>query len=95
MKGQQRYYDQQIALSTVRLTLFEQLPSRIGQAAKPIIDALSSSLELLGNSIGTLIYLAVAIVPWVVVALGIVWLVPAWRRCLLSREAGTEPPAAS
>jgi hypothetical protein len=95
MKGQQRYYDQQIALSTVRLTLFEQLPSRIGQAAKPIIDALSSSLELLGNSIGTIIYLAVAIMPWVVVALGIVWLVPAWRRRLLSREAGTEPPAAS
>jgi hypothetical protein len=94
MKGQRRYYDQQIALSTIRLTLFERMPSRITQITKPIADALSSSLEVLGSSIGTIIYLVVALLPWVAVALGIVWLVPSLRRRLLSGRTGSEPPAA-
>lgn len=49
MKGQRRYYDQQIALSTIHLTLFERMPSRITQISKPIADALSSALGVLGS----------------------------------------------
>ena len=64
MKGEQRFYDRQIALSTVSLTLFERAPSQIAQATKPIADALHDSLEILGRSIGTVVYLTVALVPW-------------------------------
>jgi hypothetical protein len=49
---------------------------------------------VLGSSIGTIIYLVVALLPWVALALGIVWLVPSLRRRLLSGRAGSEPPAA-
>ena len=94
MKGERRYYDQRIALSTIRLTLFERLPSRVTQISKPIIDALASSLAVLGRSVGTIIFLVVALLPWVAIALGIVWLVPAWRRRFLSGRPGSEPPAA-
>lgn len=94
MKGERRYYDQQIALSTIRLSLFERLPSRVSQISKPISDALSSSLEVLGGSIGTIIYLVVALLPWVAIALAIVWLVPAWRRRFLSKTTAGETPGA-
>ncbi len=89
MKGERRYLDQQIAMSTVRLTLFERTPSQVSQITRPIGDALRSAMDVLGRSIGAAIYFIVALVPWVLVALGVIWLVPAWRRRFLSRSART------
>ena len=80
MKGERRYDDQVVALSTIKLSLFEQVPSRITQMLTPITDALHNSLAVLGNSVGSIIYLIVAIGPWVLAALGIVWIVPPLRR---------------
>lgn len=94
MKGERRYYDQQIALSTVSLTLFERVPSQLSQLSKPIGSAIENSTKVLGSSIGTIIYLVVALLPWIAVALVVVWLVSAWRRRFLSRKAVAGPPAA-
>ena len=93
MKGEQRFYDQQIALSTVSLTLFERAPSQIAQAAKPIADALHDSLEILGRSIGTVVYLTVALVPWVLVVSAVSWLVVVLRRRVFLRPNVVAPPA--
>jgi hypothetical protein len=84
MKGEQRYYDQQIALSTVTLTLFERAPSQIDQITRPIGDALHRAMQVLGRSVGAIIYLAVALVPWALVALGIAWIWRVVRRRFLS-----------
>jgi hypothetical protein len=80
MKGERRYYDQQIALSTVTLTFFERVPSQIGEVTKPIVDALHDSLQVLGRSIATVIYIVVALAPWMVLGLGTAWLVVVLRR---------------
>jgi septal ring factor EnvC (AmiA/AmiB activator) len=79
MKGERKYYDQQIAMSTIRLSLFESTPTRIAQMSSPIAQALHNSLQVLGNSIGTIIYLLVAALPWAAMTLLVVWLVKPLR----------------
>ena len=80
MKGERRYYDQQIALSTVKLTLFERVPSQTSQVTKPIAEALQGSMQVLGSSIGAIIYMFVALIPWLLVALVVVRVVKQVRR---------------
>jgi hypothetical protein len=80
MKGERRFYDQQVAMSTVSLTFFESVPSRISDFTKPVVDALHESLEVLGTSIGTVIYLAVALMPWAIVGAAVAWLAVILRR---------------
>jgi len=87
MKGERRYYDQQIELSTVKLVLFERTPSRMSQIAGPISGAFHNSLDVLGNSVGVMIYLAVAIAPWILIALGTVWGVARLRRRFIEGRA--------
>jgi hypothetical protein len=94
MKGERRYYDQQIALSTIRLSLFERVPSQLTQITRPISEALQSAMRVLGGSVGALIYLLVAILPWVLVALGIAWLARRLRRRFWPGPSSTIPPAA-
>jgi Domain of unknown function (DUF4349) len=80
MKGERRYYDQQVALSTVKLTLFERAPARMARLAGPIADAFHNSLDVLGTSVGAIIYLIVAVAPWIAMALGSLWVVKRVRR---------------
>jgi hypothetical protein len=94
MKGERRYYDQQIALSTLQLSLYEGVPSQITQITRPISDALQSAMRVLGSSVGALVYLLVAIAPWVLVALGILWLARRLRRRFLPGPPSAVPPAA-
>lgn len=93
MKGERRFLDQQVALSTVRLTLFERVPSQLSQVTRPISDALRHAMLMLGRSIGTMVYLTVAALPWVLAGLAIVWLIRPLRRRLLSRRARPASPA--
>ena len=93
MKGERRFYDQQVALSTIHVSLFERLPSQMAQITSPISDAFQSSMQVLGSSVGALIYLVVALVPWVAVTLGIVWLVKPLRRRFLTRPVSARAPA--
>lgn len=88
MKGERRFYDQQIALSTVKVVFFERAPSQVAQLGGPVSDALHNSLTVLGSSVGTVIYLVVAIAPWALLALGVVWAI----KFLRPRVAGPTRP---
>lgn len=90
MKGERRYYDQQIALSAIKLVLFERAPSRVTQFSGPISDAFHNSLDVLGSSVGVLIYLVVAVAPWIVIALGVVWAVARIRRQFIGGRSASE-----
>ncbi len=74
MEGERRYYDQQIALSTIVLNLFEA-KARPG----PISAAFSSSLQVLSLSFSALIYVVIVLVPWLLAAV-LVWVIVALVR---------------
>ena len=48
---------------------------------------------VLGRSIGSLICLVVAVAPWVLLALGIAWLIRPLRRRFTAKRAASVPPA--
>lgn len=79
MKGERRYYDNQVALATIDLTLFE--PGALRPAAGMSIGvALGRSLEMLNTSVGWLIAVVTFLAPWLVLAGAIWWLVRVLRR---------------
>ena len=64
LEGERRYYDQQIALSTLSLELSEPEPLVRAGFLDPVRDALGRSLELLGGSLAALLALVVVAAPW-------------------------------
>ncbi len=74
IEGERRYYDQQIALSTISAALHEPEAVIRAGALAPLLEALRDSLQVLAMSAGALIYLTVLVLPWATVA-AIVWLV--------------------
>jgi hypothetical protein len=89
MEGERRFYDQQIALSTLTVALRE--PSAIVEAGvlSPISDALGDSVRVLAESVAAVIYAAVFLAPWLLL-LWIAWKL--FRRARARRKAAT--PAA-
>ena len=73
MEGERRFYDQQIALSTIAVTLAE--PSAMVEAGlfTPLTDALRDSLRVLSASLAAIVYAVVFLAPWLLIA----WV--AWR----------------
>lgn len=74
MEGERRYYDQQVALSTLTVELQE--PEAIVKAGsfRPIREALEDSLHVLSASVAVIIYATVFLAPWLVLGLAL-WLV--------------------
>jgi hypothetical protein len=72
LEGERRFYDQQVALSTVTVELVEPEPLVRAGFLEPIRRALADSLELLGGSIAALLALVVIAAPWAV-ALALAW----------------------
>lgn len=66
MEGERRFYDQQVALSTIVVTLREPEPVLQSGAFQPIREALRDSLRVLASSIAALVYAAFALLPWLV-----------------------------
>ncbi len=83
MEGERRYYDQQVALSTLTVELFEPEPLVAGGLFAPIGEALHDSLEVFSQSLGGLIYAVAAGIPWVIS----LWL--AWRLVRFVRRRRT------
>jgi hypothetical protein len=73
MKGEQRYYDQQIALSTITLSLYDRTPSRVTQVTVPVAEAFAGSLHVLGRSLAGMIYIVSVLLPWALLALLVRW----------------------
>jgi hypothetical protein len=79
MKGERRYYDQQIALSTIKLTLEDHAAARSSQLTDPISASFHNALDVLATSVSVLIYLITYLLPWMVVAVPAGWFVHRWR----------------
>lgn len=80
-EGERRYFDQQIALSTITAELAEPEPVVRAGFLDPIRRALAGSLELLGGSIAALLALVVILLPWVLALAAFWWLARRlWRR---------------
>jgi len=86
VEGERRYYDQQIALSTISAALHEPEAVIRAGALAPLLEALRDSLQVLATSAGALIYLTVLLLPWAAVAALIWMVVRAVRRKKLRRE---------
>jgi hypothetical protein len=90
-EGERRFYDQQVALSTLTVALQE--PSALVEAGvfAPLGEALGASLKVLATSLAGLVYLTVFLAPWLLVAY-VVFLIArrVWRR----RKAAAAPKAA-
>jgi hypothetical protein len=83
MKGERRYYDQRIAVSSISVTLFEAGALLWPGVGSPIAGAFRRSLEALATSVSWLIYLVTFLVPWVLLATLLWWVakrIKAWRR---------------
>lgn len=88
MEGERRYYDQQVALSTITVTLQEPEAVVKPGVFSPIGQALRDSLEVLATSLAGLIYALVFLTPWLVV-LYVVW------RVIRAVRAARRPAAAA
>ena len=87
MEGERRYYDQQVALSTISAELYEPEAIVRRGAFAPIGEALRSAMEVLSSSVAALIYAVFLGLPWVLLAF-LFWKV--WRRLRARRTAKKE-----
>jgi hypothetical protein len=69
MEGERRFYDHQVALSTITVALHE--PQAIVEPGvfSPVTDAVKASLGLLSQSVAAMVYVVAFAAPWLVVAL--------------------------
>jgi uncharacterized protein DUF4349 len=87
MEGERRFYDQQIALSTVTLELQE--PAPLMGSGEPIRAALHDALAVLVTSVAAVVYTGVFLAPWLAIAgLG-------WRIARRMRQAAATSPVAT
>jgi hypothetical protein len=69
LKGERQYYDQQVAMSTLSIALFEQqvVPPK-ARFTDPVVVASRHALEVLGTSLAGIVYGIVFIGPWLILA---------------------------
>jgi hypothetical protein len=84
MEGERRFYDQQVALSTLAVTLQE--PSALVEEGMfaPLSEALHDSVRVLAASLAAIVYATVFLAPWVLL-LWIAWKL--FRRARARRKA--------
>ena len=93
LEGKLRYFDNLVGLSTITVTIFEPEPISTGRnALKPIKDALGDSVEVLARSVGGLIILFMAVLPWAV--LGVIFFLII-RAIVRKRREKTQPAQAA
>jgi Domain of unknown function (DUF4349) len=80
LEGERRFYDQQIALSTITVELYEPAAVVRPGSFAPLSQALSRSLELLATSLALLISATLFLLPWLIVTSLLWWGVRAARR---------------
>jgi hypothetical protein len=80
MEGQRRFYDQQVALSTIVLSLEEPQSVARPDLLHPVRQAFRESLRVMSLSAAALIYVVVFLAPWAVPAAAAWLAVRRWRR---------------
>jgi len=79
-EGQKRFYDAQVALSTISLTVFEPESALRPRAFAPVREALRDAVRTSAVSIAAIINLLAAALPILILGLVVVWLVKVVRR---------------
>jgi len=80
LKGQLRFYDQRVAESDLRVTLVEPGAVMSSGAFLPVLEAFRDATETLARSLASLTYLAVFLIPWLVLATGSWLALRRWRQ---------------
>jgi hypothetical protein len=90
MEGERRFYDHQVALSSISLTLSEPHALVEPGVFAPLGHALRDSVGVFVQSLAALLYILVALAPWLLLA----WLI--WRivRAALRRRKANATAAA-
>lgn len=68
LEGVQRYYDQQVALSTITVELSDHAVSRGSELLRPIRDALHHPAGVVGTSLAAVVYALALVIPWLILA---------------------------
>jgi hypothetical protein len=89
MEGERRFYDRQIAFSTIAADLAEPESAARPSAFDPLAEAVRNSLATLSRSLAALFVGAIAILPWALVLAALL----ALRRRLRSRRVRREAAA--
>jgi hypothetical protein len=71
LEGERRFYDQQVALSTLKLELEEPGADATKSALAPLREALGDFLRILSGSASGIVYLTAVLVPWLLLAWGL------------------------
>lgn len=79
-EGQRRFYDAQVALSTISLTVFEPESALRPRAFAPVREALRDAVRTSAVSIAAIISVLAAALPILILGLVVVWLVKVVRR---------------
>jgi len=79
LKGQLQYVESQVSLSTLTIELVEPGAIVARGALRPIADALHDAVGVFAQSIATVIYVIVSLLPWLLLALA-GWLGVRWVR---------------
>lgn len=91
LEGKLRYFDNLVGLSTISVTIYEPEPISTGRnALKPIKDALGDSVEVLARSVGGLIIIFMAVLPWAAVGVVIFLIIRAIVRKRKERATPTQ-----
>lgn len=68
MKGERRYYDARIAVSSITVALMEPAAVLVAGSTAPIAQAFRRSIQVLSTSASWLVYLVTFLAPWAAVA---------------------------
>ena len=71
LEGERRYFDRQLALSTITVDLHEPPALLRDNAFSPLREALGRALPLLSASVAALVYGIAAALPWMLLALAV------------------------
>jgi hypothetical protein len=63
-EGERRYYEQQVALSTIAVTLEEPQAVFLEAALTPLDEAVREAIPLLARSLALVVYVLVFLAPW-------------------------------
>jgi hypothetical protein len=80
MEGQRQYYDQQVALSTIAVQLGEPAAMLKRGVGAPLVQALREALDVFMTSLGIIVYLTSFLIPWLLIATAMWFLVRSVRR---------------
>ena len=80
LEGERRFFDARVAVSTIVVSIYESREHGPPTLFSPISTALGNSLDVLAKSAGFAVYLVTFLIPWLLIATIVWWLVHRIKR---------------